>query len=234
MASSRNRRYEKERLHDEVLGQEVLTQPAAIKIACDFARKIEAVKYYDAGDVQANGFQIVENETPGQTFTETGASYMGFAVSSLRASALAGESGYAIAYTGEGSFLMNPQILIDAVEHGVHGMILLFDNRRMGAISGLQWAQYGADHATNDSVPVDYLALPNSVSGVQALCGGTTRVEFESARATHTAGSALFTCPCIAARTSWVAWEPGDSGTWETGARKSRKNIRPWACDSLT
>ena len=60
-------------------------------------------------------------------------------------------------------------------------MILIFDNRRMGAISGLQWAQYGEDHATSDSVPVDYLQLCNSVFGVQALSGGTTRAEFEVA-----------------------------------------------------
>jgi hypothetical protein len=40
---------------------------------------------FDAGDVQANGFQIVEDEQPGKTFSETGASYMGFAVSALMA-----------------------------------------------------------------------------------------------------------------------------------------------------
>ena len=30
---------------------------------------------------------------------------------------------YGIAFTGDGSFMMNPQILIDGVEHGVRGMI---------------------------------------------------------------------------------------------------------------
>ena len=43
---------------------------------------------FDAGDVQANGFQVVEDEREGQTFSETGASYMGFAVSALLATAL--------------------------------------------------------------------------------------------------------------------------------------------------
>ena len=61
------------------LGGAVLTQPAAIKIATDWARANGVVSFFDAGDVQANGFQIVEDERPGQTFTETGASYMGFA-----------------------------------------------------------------------------------------------------------------------------------------------------------
>ncbi len=61
----------------------VLTQPAAIKIVADFAKQIGAAKFFDAGDVQANGFQIVEDDTTGETFTESGASYMGFAASAL-------------------------------------------------------------------------------------------------------------------------------------------------------
>jgi len=36
--------------------------------------------------VQANGFQIVEDDRTGDTFTEAGASYMGFAASALLAS----------------------------------------------------------------------------------------------------------------------------------------------------
>ena len=76
-------------------------------------------EFFDAGDVQANGFQIVEDDRTGDTFTETGASYMGFAASALLASALADKPRYGIAFCGDGSFMMNPQILIDGVEHGV-------------------------------------------------------------------------------------------------------------------
>ncbi len=167
-------RYDNPTLYDEVFQKEVLTQPAAIKRVVDFAESIQAVKYFDAGDVQANGFQVVEDQIPNMTFTETGASYMGFAVSSLIASAMADHACYGIALTGEGSFLMNPQILVDAVEHNVKGMIVIFDNRRMGAISGLQWAQYGEDYGTRDSVVVDYLQLCSSVKGVQVHSGGTS------------------------------------------------------------
>ena len=168
-------RFDADRLYDETFQTEVLTQPAAIRIISEFANRIGAVKYFDAGDVQANGFQVVEDEAPDRTFTDTGASYMGFAVSSLLANGMADDPDYAIAICGEGSFLMNPQILIDAVEHQVRGMIVILDNRRMGAISGLQFAQYGHEFATNDSVTVDYVALCNSVTGVQALTGGTRR-----------------------------------------------------------
>ena len=57
---------------------------------------------------------------------------------------------YGLAFSGDGSFTMNPQILIDGVEHGARGCILLLDNRRMAAISGLQYAQYNKEHATSD------------------------------------------------------------------------------------
>jgi TctA family transporter len=53
----------------------------------DFAKQIGAIKFFDAGDVQANGFQIVEDDRTGETFTEAGASYMGFAACALLGSA---------------------------------------------------------------------------------------------------------------------------------------------------
>jgi 3D-(3,5/4)-trihydroxycyclohexane-1,2-dione acylhydrolase (decyclizing) len=169
-AEFKRKRFALPPLNDAVWGKPVLAQPAAIKVVCDFARQIGAVKLFDAGDVQANGFQIVEDERTGETYTETGASYMGFAVSALLGAALADKPVYSIAFTGDGSFMMNPQVLIDAVEHGVRGMIVIFDNRRMAAISGLQLAQYNREFRTNDSVAVDYVQLASSVSGVLSVC----------------------------------------------------------------
>ena len=154
------------------LGREVLTQPAAIKAATDWVLANGAVGIFDAGDVQANGFQIAEPDRPGQFISEAGASYMGFGVSALLATAVARRPFYGVAFSGDGSFTMNPQILIDGVQHGARGCILLFDNRRMAAISGLQMAQYGRDYATNDSVAVDYVAWAKAVQGVKALHSG--------------------------------------------------------------
>ena len=161
-------------LPDDYWGGPVLTQPAAIKIATDWAKGRGAVCFFDAGDVQANGFQIVEDERPDQTFTETGASYMGFAVSALLATGVAAQPFYALALTGDGSFTMNPQILIDGAEHGARGCILLLDNGRMGAITGLQEAQYGQGFATWNTLQVDYLAWARAVPGLLALDGGRT------------------------------------------------------------
>ena len=166
---------------DTVWQREVLTQPQAIAVTAAFCKARGAVKFFDAGDVQANGFQIVEDDEPYETFTEAGASYMGFSVSALLAGALAENGRYGVAFTGDGSFTMNPQVLIDGVEHGVRGAIVLFDNRRMGAISGLQQAQYGADFRTSDSVPVDYVQMAASVPGVKALSGGLDPSSLEAA-----------------------------------------------------
>lgn len=165
-------RAENPTLFDPYWGAEVLTQPAAILTASAWARSVGVVSFYDAGDVQANGFQIVEDDRPDQTFTESGASYMGFAVSALLASVAATEPFYGLAFSGDGSLTMNPQILIDGVEHGARGCILLLDNGRMAAISGLQEAQYGHEFATRNTFQVDYLAWARSVPGLLALDGG--------------------------------------------------------------
>ena len=186
-AQFKTERFEAKPVHDSVWQRPVLTQPAAIHVVAKFADEVNAVKYFDAGDVQANGFQVVEDDRSGQTYTETGASYMGFAVSALLGNVLAERPEYGVAFTGDGSFMMNPQILIDGVEHGVKGTVVIFDNRRMAAITGLQQAQYENEYKTNDGVAVDYVAMAGSVSGVKALWGGTSadelRAALEAARA---------------------------------------------------
>lgn len=180
-AAFKKARFDAPPAYDAAWQRAVLYQPAAIKVVADFAKETGAAKYFDAGDVQANGFQIVEDDRTGDTFTESGASYMGFAVSGLIASAIADQPRYGIAFTGDGSFMMNPQVLIDAVEHKLRGMIVIFDNRRMAAITGLQLAQYGKEFRTNDSVPVDYVQLANAVKGVRALHGGFSASELRAA-----------------------------------------------------
>jgi 3D-(3,5/4)-trihydroxycyclohexane-1,2-dione acylhydrolase (decyclizing) len=76
---------------------------------------------------------------------------------------------------------MNPQILIDGVQHGARGCILLLDNGRMGAITGLQVAQYGVGFATWNTMKVDYLAWARAVPGLLALDGGRTVASLQAA-----------------------------------------------------
>jgi 3D-(3,5/4)-trihydroxycyclohexane-1,2-dione acylhydrolase (decyclizing) len=174
----KNERYRHPTLSDDFWGKTVLTQPGAIKTALDWAKvKDNVISFFDAGDVQANGFQIVEDIKPGKTFTDTGASYMGFAVSATLASAAIDPPPYFLAFTGDGSFTMNPQVLIDGVEHGARGCILLLDNNRMAAISGLQLDQYDREFATWNREPIDYIKWAGAVPGVLALDGGTSPEE---------------------------------------------------------
>lgn len=210
------------RIHAEPIGdavwqRPVLTQPAAIHAVSSFANRTGAIKFFDAGDVQANGFQIVEDDTSDQTFTETGASYMGFSSSALLSGAYVKDAKYGIAFTGDGSFMMNPQILIDAVEHGVRGMVALFDNRRMAAITGLQQAQYEREFKTNDSVAVDYVSMARAVSGVKALHGGFSRSELEAALEEANAhdGLSLVHIPVYAGHDPIAGM--GAYGSWNVG-----------------
>jgi 3D-(3,5/4)-trihydroxycyclohexane-1,2-dione acylhydrolase (decyclizing) len=202
---------------DEAWGRDVLTQPVAIKIAADHASALNAAKFFDAGDVQANGFQVIEDDRTGDTYTETGASYMGFSVSALLASGVADKPRYGVAFTGDGSFMMNPQILIDGVEHGVTGMIVLFDNRRMAAITGLQHAQYGEEFRTNDQVAVDYVQLASSVSGVKAVFAGYDQNGLRKAldEASQYDGLSLVHVPVYAGTDA--AGGMGAYGSWNVG-----------------
>jgi 3D-(3,5/4)-trihydroxycyclohexane-1,2-dione acylhydrolase (decyclizing) len=215
----KRQRFECPPLNDVVWGRPVLPQPVAIKVVADFAKSIGAAKFFDAGDVQANGFQIVEDDRTGDTYTETGASYMGFATSALLGSALASTPRYGIAFTGDGSFMMNPQMLIDGVEHGVRGMIVIFDNRRMAAITGLQLAQYNIEFKTNDRVAVDYVKLAGAVSGVNAVFGGDTadvlRAALKSAQAHN--GLSVVHVPVYSGpdeRGGLGAWGQWNVGNW--------------------
>jgi 3D-(3,5/4)-trihydroxycyclohexane-1,2-dione acylhydrolase (decyclizing) len=204
-------------IFDQVWQRPVLTQPAAIKLVCDFAKEVGAIKFFDAGDVQANGFQTVEDDAPGQTYTESGASYMGFATCAVTAAGMADTKQYPIAFTGDGSFMMNPQALISAVEHGARGTIVVFDNRRMAAISSLQHAQYGHDFRTNDGIAVDYVQLASSVEGVLALWGGedTATLRDALARAHAHDGLALVHVPVYAGERPEGGL--GAYGAWNVG-----------------
>lgn len=177
-------RFEHPTHFDDVWQRDVLTQPAAINEVIKAAHAAGAVTIFDAGDVQANGFQLTADDEPGRTITDGGASYMGFATSAVLATALSASRWKAVALTGDGSFTMNPQVIIDGVQHGANGVIVVFDNRRMAAISSLQLAQYGVDFATCDSVHVDYVAWAGAVSGVLAVHGGYTTESLSAAMRT--------------------------------------------------
>jgi len=158
-------------LKDSRWDQLVLSQAAALRIIEDWATRHGAFRWFDAGDVQATAFQVSRDDSPDASFTDGGASYMGFGTSALLATALSGNAPYSLSVVGDGSFLMNPQALVDGVVHGARGAVVVLDNRRMGAISGLQQAQYGEPYGTYDDAAVDYVHLASSIEGVEAVSG---------------------------------------------------------------
>ncbi len=210
------------RMRDPAWDREVLTQPTAVSVVQAFASRVQALKIFDAGDVQANGFQISDDSTPFETVTESGASYMGFAASSLLAAAAADAPRYMIAFSGDGSFVMNPQILVDAAVHRVRGMVVIFDNRRMGAISSLQEAQFNNNFGTNDHVAVDFVAIANAVAGVKGVFGGYSVAELEHALDEAYAHTGL---SVIHVPVYWGEEAAGGMGAY------GRWNVGPWVED---
>ncbi len=87
--------------------------------------------------------------------------------------------------------MMNPQVLLDGAEHHLRATLIIFDNCRMAAISGLQNTQYGAQFRTNDSVTVDYLRMASAFPGVMALSGGDTPETLRHALSTARAHDGL-------------------------------------------
>ncbi len=158
-------------LDDPRWDRPVLSQAAALRIIEDWAARHGTFRWFDAGDVQATAFQVSRDESFDLSFTDGGASYMGFGASALLATALSSDAPYSLSVVGDGSFLMNPQSLVDGVVHGARGAVVVLDNRRMGAISGLQEAQYGKAYGTFDDAVIDYVGLASSIEGVQAVSG---------------------------------------------------------------
>ena len=116
-----------------------LTQPAAVKAIDDYVNGIGGIKIFDAGDVQAHGFQICHHEQPKTYLNETGNSCMGFGICAAFGLGLVPGGRYPTAIIGDGSFLMQVQAIRDMVKHKSNCTIVVLDNQAMGAITALQW-----------------------------------------------------------------------------------------------
>jgi 3D-(3,5/4)-trihydroxycyclohexane-1,2-dione acylhydrolase (decyclizing) len=108
--------------------------------------------------------------------------------------------------------------------------VLVFDNRRQGAISSLQRAQYGADYATSDQVEVDYVAWANAVGGVRGIHGGTSIESLVAAlEEAHAAGGlSLIHCPVyfgeheLGGLGAYGRW---NVGSWVDDTQEMRKAV---------
>ena len=169
-------------LHDDVWQQARADPAAAIPPWPISAKATALLKLFDAGDVQANGFQIVRGRLALRHAARNRRLLHG-----LRRQRPSGRRARRRAALCRG--LHRRRLLHDepagadrcGASTASRGMIVLFDNRRMAAISGLQDAQYSGDYRTSDDVAVDYVRAGPAVKGVFACHGGTTRAELESA-----------------------------------------------------
>jgi len=153
-----------------------LTQPAAVKAIDDYVIGMGGIKIFDAGDVQAHGFQICRHEQPKTYLNETGNSCMGFGICAAFGLGLVPGGRYPTSIIGDGSFLMQAQAIRDMVKHRSNCTIVVLDNQAMGAITALQWAQKYEGFATVDIIrtqPVDYAILSRSM-GCQAYTPGAS------------------------------------------------------------
>lgn len=201
-----------------------LTQPAAIKAIDEQVNRCRGLKIYDAGDVQAHGFQIARHLEPKTFLNETGNSCMGFAISAAFALGLIPGGKYPTAIVGDGSFLMQAQVIRDMVKHGANCTVVVLDNQAMGAITALQWAQQYAPFATadrKDLPPVDYRRLGESMG-----CAGfateanveSVAAALESARAYR--GPAVVDIKVAMSRDRYAALDA--FGRW---------NVGPWSAE---
>ncbi len=143
-----------------------LTQPAAIRAVDDHVNGFRGIKIFDAGDVQAHGFQICRHLEPKTWLNETGSSCMGFGICAAFGLGLVPDGKYPTAIIGDGSFLMQAQAVRDMVKHGSNCTVVVLDNQAMGAITSLQRAQQYGDFATLDSPrteAVDFVAMAESM-----------------------------------------------------------------------
>jgi 3D-(3,5/4)-trihydroxycyclohexane-1,2-dione acylhydrolase (decyclizing) len=143
-----------------------LTQPAVIKAIDDYVNGFQGIKIYDAGDVQAHGFQIARSVKPKTFLSDTGNSCMGFGIAAAFGLGLVRDGKYPTALIGDGSFLMQAQAIRDMVKHGSNCTIIVLDNQAMGAISALQQAQKYSRFVTEDKAeipPVDFGKLAESM-----------------------------------------------------------------------
>jgi hypothetical protein len=213
---------------DDAHQRRVMTQPQAVKVAANFASEIGAVKLFDAGDVQANGFQIVEDDQPFETFTETGASFMGFATAALMASAIADRPRYPIAFSGDGSFMMNPQVLLDGTEHhlrGTHSSSSIIAAWRRLLVSRTRSTAQNSGRATAWRSTTRAWRAPSlgSLLRPAAICPKHCIKPWQ--RRAPTTAWRSFTSPSMPAATLSAASASMVRGMWVVGSKTSRTVI---------
>ncbi|MFP4283140.1 MAG: acetolactate synthase large subunit [Opitutales bacterium] len=124
-------------------GEDDLGMPYGIVRAVAEAAGEDAFVTTDVGQHQMFAAQAYPFRWPRQWLTSGGLGTMGFGVPAAIGAALASPGRTAVCISGDGSFLMNNQELITAVEEGAKVKIVLMNNQSLGLVHQQQTLFFG-------------------------------------------------------------------------------------------
>ncbi len=129
----------------------------------------DAIISTDVGQHQMWTAQAFPFIRPRQWLTSGGAGTMGFGVPAALGAALSHPEQAVVCITGDGSFLMNNQEIITAVEEGADLKIVLFNNQSLGLVHQQQSLFYGKRYmASRFQHNPDYVMMAESM-GMRAI-----------------------------------------------------------------
>jgi len=135
-------------------------------------RRPNAHVFIDVGDIiqYAEPYMTIHN--PGSWHISSGMAEMGWATQGAPAASLAREGIVPVALTGDGAFLMGPQVLATAVEYGLPCIWVIVNNAELGIEKKGAGKAFGRNHPwiffrTPDGRPYnpDFVALARSFGG---------------------------------------------------------------------
>jgi acetolactate synthase-1/2/3 large subunit len=135
-------------------------------------RHPEAHLFLDIGDIVQYAEPYMQISTPHTWHISSGMAEMGWATEGAPGAAVARPGVVPIALTGDGAFLMGPQVLATAVEYGLPTVWIIINNKELGIEKKGAGRAFGRNHPwiffrTPDGEPYnpDFVALARSFGG---------------------------------------------------------------------
>jgi acetolactate synthase-1/2/3 large subunit len=129
-------------------------------------RHPQAHLFVDIGDIDQYAEPYMQIRTPGSWHISSGMAEMGWATEGAPGAAVANPDIVPIALTGDGAFLMGPQVLATAMEYGLPTVWVIINNKELGIEKKGAGRAFGRNHPwiffrTPDGEPYnpDFVAL---------------------------------------------------------------------------
>lgn len=135
-------------------------------------RNPQAHLFVDIGDIDQYAEPYMKITTPHTWHISSGMAEMGWASEGIPGAVIAKPDVVPIALTGDGAFLMGPQVLATAVEYGTPGVWVIINNKELGIEKKGAGRAFGRNHPwiffrTPDGEPYnpDFVAMARSFGG---------------------------------------------------------------------